>query len=66
MTMHLVLNLRDDIEGLYVLRKEGERGQASIKDTVDTSVKRLRDYIHKNEPPPTCRRRKKKKNPAKN
>ena len=30
MTMHKALHLRDDINRLYVSRKEGEKGVASI------------------------------------
>ena len=33
-TMHKVLQLRDDIDRLYVSRKEGERELASIADSV--------------------------------
>ena len=49
MTMHKALHPRDDVDRLYVSRKEGERGLASIKDTVDTSIQRLEDYIEKHE-----------------
>ena len=35
MTMNKVLNPRDDIDRLYVSRKEGGRGLASIEDSVD-------------------------------
>ena len=38
MTMHKALLLRDDVDRLYVSRKEGRRGLASIKDSVDTSI----------------------------
>ena len=48
MTMHKALHLRDDVDRLYVSRKEGERGLASIEDTVDVSIQRLEDYIKKN------------------
>ena len=49
MTMHKALHPRDDIDWLYVFRKEGGRGLASIEDTVDTSIQRLEDYIEKHE-----------------
>ena len=49
MTMHKALHLRDDVDRLYVSRKEGGRGLASIKDTDDTSIQRLEDYIEKHE-----------------
>ena len=37
------------INRLYVPRKEGGRGLASIEDSVDTSIQRLDDYIKKPE-----------------
>ena len=33
----------------YVSRKEGIRGLTSIEDSVDASIKRLKDYIEKFE-----------------
>ena len=47
--MHKALDPRDDVERLYVSRKQGGRGLASIGDTVDASIQRLEDYIGKNE-----------------
>ena len=47
--MHKVLHPRDDVDRLYVSRKEGGRGLASIEDSVDASIQRLEDYIEKNE-----------------
>ena len=49
MTMHKALHPRDDVDRLYVSRKEGGRGFASIGDTVDMSIQRLEDYIEKHE-----------------
>ena len=49
MTMHKVLHPRDDVDRLYVSRKEGGRGLASIEDSVDASTRRLEDYIEKHE-----------------
>ena len=49
MTMHKALHPRDDTDRLYVSRKEGGRGLASIEDTVDASIQRLEDYIEKHE-----------------
>ena len=49
MTMHKVLHPRDDVDRLYVSRKEGGRWLASIKDSVDASIQRLKDYIQKHE-----------------
>ena len=47
MTMHKALHLRDDIEKLYVSRKENGRGRASIKDSDDASIQPLEDYKEK-------------------
>ena len=49
MTMHKALHPRDDVDRLYVPRKEGGRGFASIEDSVDTSIERLKDFIEKHE-----------------
>ena len=49
MIMHKALHPRDDVDRLYVSRKEGGRGFASIEDTVDASIQRLEDYIEKHE-----------------
>ena len=49
MTMHKTLHPKDDVDRLYVPRKEGGRGLASIEDSVDTSIRRLEDYIEKHE-----------------
>ena len=49
MTMHKALHPRDDVSRLYVSRKEGGRGLASIGDSVDASIQRLEDYIEKHE-----------------
>ena len=49
MTMHKALHPRDDVDRLYVPRKEGGKGLASIEDSVDTSIQRLEDYIEKQE-----------------
>ena len=47
MSMHTVLHPRDDVEKLYVSRKEGGRGLTSIEECVDASIQRLEDYIEK-------------------
>ena len=49
MTMHKALHPRDYIERLYVSTKEGGRGLASIRDSIDASIQRLEDYIEKHE-----------------
>ena len=45
--MHKALHPRDDVDSLYVSRKDGRRGLASIEDSVDASIQRLEDYIQK-------------------
>ena len=47
--MHKALHPRNDVDRLYVSRKEGVRGLASIEDSVDASIQRLEDYIEKHE-----------------
>ena len=47
MTMHKALHPRDDVNRLYMSRKEGRRGFANIRDSVDASIQRLEDYIQK-------------------
>ena len=47
--MHKALHPRDDVDRLYVSRKEGGRGLTSIEDRVDASIQRLEDYIEKHE-----------------
>ena len=49
MTMHKASHPRDDVDRLYVSRKEGGRGLVSIEDSVDASIQRLEDYIEKHE-----------------
>ena len=41
MTMHKVLHQRNDVDRLYVPRKDGERGLASNEDSVDASIQCL-------------------------
>ena len=38
---------KDDIDTLYVSRKGGRRGLASIEDGVDASIRGFEDYILK-------------------
>ena len=49
MTMHKALHPRDDVDRLYVSRKEGGGGLASIEESIDASIQRLEDYIEKHE-----------------
>ena len=49
MTMHKTLHLRDDVDRLYVSRKQEGRGLANSEDNVDASILRLEDYIEKHE-----------------
>ena len=41
------LHPRDNVDGLYVLRKEGGRGLSSFEDSVDTLIQWLEDFIKK-------------------
>ena len=47
MTMHKALHPSDDVDRLYVSRKEEGRGLTSTEDSVDASLQRLQDYIQK-------------------
>ena len=47
--MHKAEHLRDDVDRLYVSRKEGGRGLASIEDSVDASIQRFEDYLGKHD-----------------
>ena len=58
MTIHKALHPRDDVNRLYVSRKEGGRGLTSIEDTVDASIQRLEDYIEKHERETNCNHQK--------
>ena len=51
MTLHKALHSRDDAERQDVSSKGGGggRGLASIEDSVDTSIQRLKDYIQKHD-----------------
>ena len=43
--MHKALHPWDDVDRLYVSRKQGGRGLPSIENSVDASIQRLEDYI---------------------
>ena len=49
MTMNKALHPRDDVDRLYVPRKEGGRGLAGIEDSVDASILRLEDFMQKHD-----------------
>ena len=49
MTVHKALHLRGDVDRLYVSRKKGGIGLASIEDRVNASIQRLEVYIEKHE-----------------
>ena len=49
MTMNKALHPRDEVDRLYVSRKEGGRGLARIEDSVDASLQWLEDNIKKHE-----------------
>ena len=46
-TIHKALHTSDEVDRLYVSRKEGGRKFASVEDSVDGSIQRLEDYIKK-------------------
>ena len=48
-TMNKAQHPRDDVDRLYVSRKEGGRGFASIEESFDASIQRLEEYIEKHE-----------------
>ena len=47
--MHKALHPRDDVDRLYVSRKEGGRELASIEDSVHASIQRHEDNIEKHK-----------------
>ena len=47
--MHKALHPRDDVDWLYISRKEGGRGLTSIEGSVDASIQRLEDYLQKHD-----------------
>ena len=47
MTIHKALHPSDDVYRIYVSRKDGGKGLASIEDNVEASIRRLKDYIKK-------------------
>ena len=47
--MQEALHSRDNVNRLYVSRKEGGRGLASIEGSFYASIQRLKDYIPKHE-----------------
>ena len=49
MAMHKALHPRDDVDRLYVSRREGGRRLASIEDSFYTSIQRLEDYTQKHD-----------------
>ena len=62
MTKHKALHPRDDVERLYVPRKEGRRGLASTEDIIDASIQRLEDHIKKRRRRPVTATRNKADN----
>ena len=49
MTLYQALHPRNNVDRLYVSRKEGGRGLVSIEENFDTSIQRLEDYIEKHD-----------------
>ncbi len=47
MAIYKALHPRDDIDRLYVLRKEGIRGLSSIEDCIDASIQGVKIYTKK-------------------
>ena len=47
--MHKVLHPRDNMDRLYMTRKRGRRGLASLEDCVDVSIQGLDDYMQKSK-----------------
>ena len=45
MIMNETLHLKNDVGRLYMSRKGGERGLASIQEKVHASIRRLEDYV---------------------
>ena len=45
--MHKALHPRDNVNRLYVSRKEKERGLTNTENSVDASIQQLKDYIEK-------------------
>ena len=45
--IYKALHPRDDVDRLYVSRKEGGRGLTSFEKRVDASIKRIKDNIKK-------------------
>ena len=49
MTMHKASHPWDDVDRLYVSRKERGRGLTSIEKSVDASIQRLENYLQKHD-----------------
>ena len=49
MTMHKALYPSDDVDRLYVSRKEGGSGLATTEDSVDASIELFEDYMQKHD-----------------
>ena len=49
MILHKVLHTRDEIDRLYVTRKEGRRGHANTENSVDASIQGLLDCMKKTQ-----------------
>ena len=47
MTMHKTLQPRDDVDRLYVSRKEGVRRLGGMEESIDVSIQQIEDYIDK-------------------
>ena len=47
--MHKPLHPIDNVDRLYVSRKEGGRGLANIEESIDASIQRLENYTEEHE-----------------
>ena len=47
--MHKVLYMRDDIDRLFVSRKEERKGLISIEDSIDESIRGLENYVKREQ-----------------
>ena len=49
MMMHKALHPRHDTDSLYTSRKEGRRGLTNIEDSIDRSIRQLKNYNKKKQ-----------------
>ncbi len=49
MTMHKALNLKSNVDPLYISQNEGDRALFSLEDTIETSKIGLESYIQESK-----------------